>query len=177
MAETQLQFIVKAMENDAILYLDYTTNTFAEQNFLQQLKAISDQFIAGQTDLNQIEIVDEREKQQQLVEWQSQSKTLKHTALHEMFEEQVLKTPDNCAIRWAGQSMSFNTLNEKANQLAHYLHQKGIARGSQVGICIGRSFDMIVAVLAALKTGAGYVPMDISYPEERLKFMLNEIVG
>ncbi|MCW8930409.1 MAG: amino acid adenylation domain-containing protein, partial [Gammaproteobacteria bacterium] len=174
-AETQLQFIVKAMENDATLILDYTSNSFSEKFFLQQIKAISDQFISGQTTLSQLQWINEKEKKQQLHDWQSDVVELKHHSVHEMFEQQVVKTPENIAVRCSGQSMTFNTLNEKANQLGRYLQQQGISRGDQVGICLGRSFEMIIAVLAAIKTGAGYVPMDVTYPEERLKFTLSEI--
>ncbi|MCW8928795.1 MAG: amino acid adenylation domain-containing protein [Gammaproteobacteria bacterium] len=122
-----------------------------------------------------IKILSETEKQQQLTQWQSDPVDLKAVAVHHLFEAQTQRTPEAIAIRCNGQSMDYKTLNGKANQLAHYLIDLGIGRGDQIGICLGRSFDMIIAVLATIKTGACYLPMDITYPKERLNFMLEEI--
>ncbi|MFN7198349.1 MAG: amino acid adenylation domain-containing protein, partial [bacterium] len=93
--------------------------------------------------------------------------------LVDLFEEQVNKTPDNIALVFEEQSLTYQELNQKANQLAHFLHQNyQIKPDTLIGICIERSLDMAIALLAVLKAGAAYVPIDSNYPEERIKYIL-----
>nr|WP_282098765.1 non-ribosomal peptide synthetase [Pseudoalteromonas sp. MMG013] len=89
--------------------------------------------------------------------------------LHELFEVQVAKTPDNIALVFDDATMTYNTLNEKANQLAQHLCEQGITTETLVGICVERSFDMIIGILAVLKAGGAYVPLDPHYPRARLQ--------
>jgi amino acid adenylation domain-containing protein len=91
--------------------------------------------------------------------------------IHELFEQQVERTPDNFAVAFEGQSLTYAQLNRKANQLAHYLRRLGAQAETKVGICLDRSPEMIVAVWGILKAGAAYVPLDPSYPPDRLAYM------
>ena len=97
-----------------------------------------------------------------------------NACVHQLFEQQVERTPDAPAVIFKGESLSYRELNYRANALAHYLRERGIGADSVVGICVERSFDMAAAVLAALKAGAAYLPLDPSYPHERLQFMLED---
>ncbi|RKH06408.1 amino acid adenylation domain-containing protein, partial [Corallococcus sp. CA053C] len=90
--------------------------------------------------------------------------------LHHPFESQVARTPDAPALVFQGQSMSYRTLNAEANRLAHHLCSLGVGPGDFVGLCLQRSFEMIVSMLATLKAGAAYVPLDPTYPKARLEF-------
>ncbi len=90
-----------------------------------------------------------------------------------LFEEQVQKTPNNIAIVFENQELTYKELNEKANCLAHYLRKKGINRNDIIGIMVNRSLEMIIAILAVLKSGGAYIPIDPEYPEDRIKYMLN----
>ncbi|MES2299303.1 MAG: amino acid adenylation domain-containing protein, partial [Pseudomonadota bacterium] len=92
--------------------------------------------------------------------------------IHQLFEAQAQARPDAPALLYRDQSISYAQLNERANRLAHHLLAHGVACDDRVAICLERGIDMIVAVLAALKAGAGYVPLDPAYPKERLDFML-----
>jgi amino acid adenylation domain-containing protein len=92
----------------------------------------------------------------------------------ELFEEQVAKTPNAVALVMDEQHLTYQQLNEKSNQLAHYLKEKGLAAESLVPICIERSVEMIIGVLAILKAGCTYVPIDPEYPQERIRYMLQE---
>ena len=91
-----------------------------------------------------------------------------------LFEEQVKCTPDKIALWHNGETLSYQQLNQRANQLAHYLQFIGIQAEQLIGICLPRSVDLLVGVLGILKAGAAYVPFDPSYPEQRLAYMLED---
>jgi len=104
-----------------------------------------------------------------------QSRILPPTScLHEIFEEQVVRTPDAQAVAYLDQSLSYRELNHRSNQVAHYLRAKGIGPETLVGICMERAPEMIIALLGILKAGAAYLPLDASYPSERLAYMLDD---
>ncbi len=94
--------------------------------------------------------------------------------VHELFEAQVERTPSAIAVVADDRQLTYAELNERANQLARFLRRFGIGPDSLVGLCVDRSLEMIVGVLGILKAGAGYVPMDPTYPAERLAFMLQD---
>ncbi|QKY12014.1 non-ribosomal peptide synthetase [Janthinobacterium lividum] len=91
--------------------------------------------------------------------------------VHQLFARQAAAQPEAVALRFAGQSLSYAALNRRANQLAHALLARGVQRDARVAICSERSVEMVVAILAVLKAGAAYVPLDPAYPRERLAYM------
>src|SRR5690349_3178019 len=91
-----------------------------------------------------------------------------------LFEQQVACTPGNIAVVDEHEQLTYEELNRRGNQLAHLLRQCGVGPESLVGICLERSADMVVALLAVLKAGGAYVPLDPQYPRERLSFMLED---
>ena len=92
--------------------------------------------------------------------------------IHQLFETQAASTPDAMALVAAGESLSYQQLNERANRLAHRLLALGVQADDRVAVCMERGGDMVIGLLAILKAGAGYVPLDPSYPADRLAFML-----
>lgn len=92
--------------------------------------------------------------------------------LHELIERQVEKTPEAVALTFADKHLSYLELNEQANQLAHYLRARGVGPETVVGICVERSIEMVVGLLGILKAGGAYLPLDPSYPRERIAFMM-----
>ncbi|WDE02122.1 non-ribosomal peptide synthetase [Thalassomonas actiniarum] len=94
--------------------------------------------------------------------------------IHELFEAQVEKNPDNIALSFEGQSLSYHEFNKRANRLAHYLRQQGTGPETLVGICLDRSPQMLIAMLAVLKAGGAYVPLDPGYPQARLQYMIQD---
>ncbi|MDR7123077.1 non-ribosomal peptide synthetase [Rheinheimera soli] len=101
--------------------------------------------------------------------------TAKTVCLHQLFESQVKQTPDTIALVFDDEKLSYARLNAKANKLAHYLvSEHNVKPDSLVGICLERSADMVVAILAVLKAGGAYVPMDPEYPESRLNYILED---
>ncbi|MFP5271127.1 amino acid adenylation domain-containing protein [Coleofasciculus sp.] len=125
--------------------------------------------------ISRLPILKEAERHQLLVEWNNtQTDYPKDKCIHQLFEEQVEKTPDAVAVVFNQQQLTYRELNHRANQLAHYLQQLGVKPESLVGICVERSLDMIVGLLGILKSGAAYVPLDPTYPTERLAYMLED---
>ncbi len=118
-------------------------------------------------------ILTDRESKQVLIDWNATTtKYPKQRCVQELFEGQVNQSPDAIALEFEGKQFSYKGLNARANQLAHYLRKRGIGPDCLVGICMQRSPDLIVAMLAVLKAGGAYVPLDPNYPRERLAFML-----
>ncbi|MEJ7738035.1 MAG: amino acid adenylation domain-containing protein [Chitinophagaceae bacterium] len=99
----------------------------------------------------------------------------KHRGITDLFEEQVSKTPAGTAVVFEGERLSYLQLDERSNQLAHYLRSRGVKEETLVPICIERSLEMIIGILGILKAGGAYVPIDAGYPEERISYMLKDI--
>ena len=115
------------------------------------------------------------ERDQLLVEWNNTAADFpSEKFLHQLFEEQVSQTPNSIAVEFQNKSLTYAELNRKANQLAHYLRELGVRPEWPVAICIERSLEMVVALLAVLKAGGAYVPIDPAYPLERVRFILQD---
>ncbi|KFF42763.1 peptide synthase [Pseudomonas sp. BRG-100] len=114
------------------------------------------------------------EQQVMLQDWNAPACATTLHAVHRLFEAQADRQPGRQALALDDQALSYGELNRQANRLAHYLLAQGIGPHGPVGICIERSFAMVVSLLAVLKTGAAYVPLDPEYPRERLVHMLED---
>ena len=124
--------------------------------------------------LEDIEIVSPKEKEIILNEFNNTSKSYKKDkTIIELFEYQVKCVPDNIAVEYEDEKLTYRELNNKANSLARTLREKGIGVDSIVGIMLDRSVNMIVSILAALKAGGAYMPIDPNYPEDRINYMLS----
>ncbi|WP_144572332.1 non-ribosomal peptide synthetase [Bacillus paramycoides] len=120
-----------------------------------------------------LSMLSDTEQKQLLEEWNDTDVVYSHESMiHELFEKQVARTPDAVAVVYEGGKLTYQELNEKSNQLAHYLQKRGIGPESLVGICVERSPDMIIGLFGILKAGGAYVPLDPSYPENRLRYIL-----
>ena len=124
--------------------------------------------------LNEIEIVTPDEKKKILYDFNNTSADYpRDKTITQLFEEQVEKTPDNIAVVFENQKLTYRELNERANSLASYLRSQKIGRNDIVGIMVNRSLEMIISILAVLKSGACYIPIDPEYPQDRIEYMLN----
>lgn len=123
--------------------------------------------------LSQLSPVTEAERQQLLVTW-NDTKTdyPRDKCIHQLFEERVKSLGEHTAVVSGDQTLTYRELNQKANQLAHYLQGLGVEPDVSVGVCLPRSLDMIVALLGILKAGGAYVPLDPGHPQSRRDFML-----
>ena len=125
--------------------------------------------------ISQLPLLTEPEKQQLLIEWNhTQVDYPVDQCIHQLFEQQVRRTPDAVAVVFEEQQLTYHELNCRANQLAHYLQSLGVGADVLVGICVERSWEMIVGLLGILKAGGAYVPLDPEYPPERLSFILTD---
>lgn len=115
------------------------------------------------------------EQHRLVVEWnQTKSDYPEDASIQELFERQAETTPDAIAVVFDKQRLTYGELNARANQLSHYLRDLGIRPGMLVGLMLNRSVEMFIALLAVLKSGAAYLPLDPDYPSERLSFMLSD---
>ncbi|AUT02778.1 non-ribosomal peptide synthetase [Nostoc sp. CENA543] len=116
------------------------------------------------------------EEEAQLIQLENHQKSdaLDYKCLHVLFEEQVDKTPNAIAITYKQENLTYQELNHRANQLAHYLKSLGVKPEIRVGICVERSLEMVIGILAILKAGGAYVPIDPAYPTERIALILED---
>ncbi len=122
-----------------------------------------------------IEVVPERERRQVLVEWNATERPYPtDRCVHQLFEEQAARLPEAAAVELDGERLSYGELNARANRLARHLRALHVQAGTHVGVLMERSPEFVVAVLAVLKAGGTYVPLDPAYPQERLAFMLGD---
>ncbi|HEX2269376.1 MAG TPA: amino acid adenylation domain-containing protein [Pyrinomonadaceae bacterium] len=158
--------------------LVYSTNLFAESTIrqlaeryrmlLEAVVADPEQHVSG------IELLTGAERTQLLFEWNDTARSFPNKTIADLFETWVAHAPEKIALVCGDEQLTYRELNCRANQLAHHLLAYGAGAETRIGIYIERSIEMIVAVLGVLKTGATYVPLDPSYPERRLLFMLDD---
>ncbi|MEH2261607.1 amino acid adenylation domain-containing protein [Nostoc sp.] len=151
---------------------DAATITRIAQNFQTLLQAIVANPKARIAELPLLAIA---ERHQLLVEWNNtQVDYSSDKCIHQLFEEQVGRTPNAVAVVFGNQQLTYQQLNTQANQLAHYLRSLGVGADVLVGLCVERSLEMVVGLLGILKAGGAYVPLDPDYPQDRLSFMLED---
>ncbi|ODH00063.1 non-ribosomal peptide synthetase [Nostoc sp. KVJ20] len=160
-------------------FWQYNTDLFDEDR-IARMTGHFQTLLAGivanpQASVGTLPLLTERERHQLLVEWNDTHIPYPDTkCIHQVFEEQVEQTPNAIALVYEHESLTYRELSDRANQLAHYLQSLGVGTEVLVGICVERSLEMIIAMLAILKAGGAYVPFDPAYPQERLAYMLND---
>lgn len=126
--------------------------------------------------LKNINLVSDQEKHQLLYEFNDTVVSYpKYNTVLELIDKQVQQAPNQTAVEFEENSLTYKQLNEKSNQLANELIHKGIKKGDLIGIFLERSLEMIIGLLGILKSGAAYVPIDPEYPEERIQYILDDI--
>ncbi|GCE09111.1 hypothetical protein KDAU_64400 [Dictyobacter aurantiacus] len=157
--------------------IEYNTDLFREEtiarlvtHYLHLLAQLVDDPTQA---VFRVSLLTAQERQLQLVTWnQTAAPFPQDRCLHELFEEQVQKSPQAPAVLFEDTQLSYEELNARANQLAHVLQGYGVTPDTLVGLCVERSLEMVVGMLGILKAGGAYVPLDPDYPAERLKYML-----
>ena len=179
--ESQSDLFLEMFEEDSSLVglLRYNADLFDEptiarmadhfQNLLEGIVNDPQQRVTA------LPLMTEVEREQILVEWNNTKTDYPNDkCIHQLFEEQVENNPNAIAVVFEEQKLTYSQLNSKANQLAHYLQKLGVVPETLVGICVERSVEMVVGILAILKAGGAYVPLDPSYPQERLEYMFTD---
>jgi amino acid adenylation domain-containing protein len=124
--------------------------------------------------LAELALLSEAERHQLIVVWNRTQAAYRDDCIHTMFEAQVEQTPDALALVYEDRCLTYAELNRRANRLARHLRRLGLGPEQLAGVCMQRSPQMVVAVLAIMKAGAAYVPFDLAYPDERLAFMIKD---
>ncbi len=128
-----------------------------------------------QAPVGDLTLLGETERRLLLEDWnRTQRSYPQRSCIHQLIEEQALRSPSAVAIECGERRISYDELESRANRLAHFLRRQGLASGKRAGVCLGRSEEMVIALLAVLKTGAAYIPLDPTYPHSRLLFMLDD---
>src|SRR5439155_24351013 len=128
----------------------------------------------SQQEVGEIGLLGMEERKQLLEEWNATEACYPDLCIHELFEEQVRRTPEATALVYEEQRLSYEELNQQANQLGHYLIRLGVKPDERVGICVERGVGMVVGLLGILKAGGAYVPLDPAYPCERLREIVED---
>jgi len=162
-----------------MLDCDYNTGLFDETTIARWLSCY-ETLLLGMVEnpeqaVSQLPLLNAASRQQVLVDWNRTAADYpRNLCVHQLFEAQVRKTPDAIAAVFEGEQLSYRELDRRSNQVANFLRNAGVKRGVMVGVFVERSLDMIVALLGVMKSGGVYVPMDPTYPAERISFVLND---
>ena len=158
--------------------LFYSTDLFEEgtmtrlaEHLQVLLQAIQEQ---PEQRVSALPLLSKRERQQVLLDWNASGEAIAPACIHKLFAEQARRAPEALALVCGEQQLTYGELERRANQLAHWLQRQGVGPEVLVGLCVERSLEMIIGMLAILKAGGAYVPLDPSYPQERLGYMIQD---
>ncbi len=159
--------------------LEYATSLFEPgtiRRYREYFRRLLEGMVAHEWEMvDRLSMLSESEREQVLYQWNETAVEFPwDKTVHELFEEQVEKTPKAAAVEYEGRQLTYGELNRQANRLAHYLQVLGVKPEARVAICVERGLEMIVGLLAILKAGGAYVPLDPDYPQERLQYMLED---
>src|SRR5215216_4538656 len=171
-------------ERDSELYstFEYNTDLFDRDTIARMarhLRTLLEGIVADPSArISELPLLTEAERRQLLFEWNdTRAEYQQSVCAHQLFEAQVEAKPDAVAVVFEDERLSYGELNARASKLAHHLRDLGAGTGDVVGIFMARSLEMIVGILGTLKAGAACLPLDPSYPRERLAFMLKDAGG
>lgn len=174
-----LQLTVKEWEESNItLNFDYKTLEYSDNEIKTMYEAminIINQIVENENVIvNDLKLINEEEWNYKVYDLNSTASDYPQKTVCELFEEQAIKTPNKIALEFKEKVLTYKELNEKSNQLANYLREKGIDNKSIVAIMETHSIELMVSILASMKAGAAYLPIDPSYPVERINYMLED---
>ncbi|WP_342551890.1 non-ribosomal peptide synthase/polyketide synthase [Paenibacillus sp. FSL R7-0652] len=177
---SKMDITVTAWETEGSLQceIEYATQLYDREtiermsgHWQQLLRSLIE---APHLQLSEVEVVTESEKAQIAGFNATEAAYPKEKTIHQLFEEQVERTPENIAVVYEGEELTYRELNERANQLARNLRARGVGPESIVGLMVERSLEMIVGIMGVLKAGGAYLPLDPTYPQERITYMLED---
>jgi non-ribosomal peptide synthetase component F len=174
-----LTLAVTEVDKGLIASVEYNTDLFDAamiKRMIAHFCALLEEVVANPSiRISALPLLTKSERRQVLVEWNDTSNDYpRNKCLHELFEEQVERSPESIALVYQDNQLSYLELNRRANRLAHYIQRLGVGPEKRVGIFVERSIEMMVELLGALKAGGAYVPLDPNYPRERLSLMLED---
>ncbi|MCY9393355.1 amino acid adenylation domain-containing protein, partial [Bacillus haynesii] len=177
--QTNYGFNIVAVPGERlVIKLTYDGNIYHDQiiaGIKGHLQQVMEQVVQNEDQsLNDITVLSEAERNRLLYEWNDTKAEYPNQTIYRLFEEQAEKTPDLAAVVCGNDKLTYRELNEKSNQLARYLRNKGVKADTIVAIMAERSPEMVIGIMGILKAGGAYLPIDPDYPEERIKYMLED---
>ncbi len=178
-AKFDLTLEVEERPEGIIGRLEYNTDLFDASTISRMIghfKTLLAGIVANpKARVSELPLLTEAERHQLLVEWNNTfAEYPQDKCIHQLFEAQAQQQPDAVALVFENQQLTYRELNRRANKLAHYLQSLGVGSEVLVGLCVERSFEMIVGLLGILKAGGAYVPIDPAYPPERIAYILSD---
>jgi amino acid adenylation domain-containing protein len=177
LAKFDLLLLLSEMETGIECDLSYAAQTYEafmiKRLMAHLLRVLNKMITATEISINDLPLMSEAEFQL-VLGWNPPETFYPRKCIHELFLEQVKRTPSAVAVKHKGEKLTFSELNRRANQLGHYLTKMGVGPETRVAICMERGLEMVIGLLAILKAGAAYVPLDPTYPVERLQMMLED---
>jgi amino acid adenylation domain-containing protein len=178
-AKFDLTLVVEEQADGLRMLLEYNSDLFLPatiRRMLGNLHTLLESIVADPAQKPaMLPLLSQAERQQLLIDWNATATEYpRDAAIHTLFEAQAAATPNRIALSDGVTSLSYAELNARANRLAHHVQSLGVGPETRVGVYLERSLDLIVALLAILKAGAAYVPLDLAYPAERVHFMLDD---
>ncbi|HEX3156081.1 MAG TPA: amino acid adenylation domain-containing protein, partial [Candidatus Angelobacter sp.] len=178
-AKFDLTLILQEAKGTVVGELEYATALFEPgtiKRFQGYFRRLLEGMVAQEWEVvERLGMLTATEREQVLYLWNdTEIEYPSNKLIHELFAEQVEKTPQAAAVEYDGRQLTYGELNRDANRLAHYLQTLGVKPEARVAICVERGLEMIVGLMAILKAGAAYVPLDPAYPQERLQYMLKD---
>lgn len=173
-----LSLEITPQENLFNLVFEYSTSLFSDgyiQRFCNHYITILNNILQNpDIKISDISMLSVQEEKQILNDFNSTKTQYPQKPVHIIFEEQVNKTPNNIAVVFENKKLTYKELNEKSNQLAYFLRKNGIGKEDIVCILLDKSLEMIIAILAILKAGGAFLPIDVYYPKDRIDYMIND---
>ena len=175
-----LTLFISETKNGLEGLIEYSTDLFEADTIRRFCKHYTTllQAVASNPDqsVSKLPVLANAERQQLLVAWNDTAVEYpgRDLCLYQLLEEQAQRTPDRVALVLGQESLTYDELNRRANQLAHHLRKLGVEPGVLVGLCVERSLDMLTGILGVLKCGGAYVPLDPSFPQNRLAYMIDD---
>ncbi|MEC9375345.1 MAG: non-ribosomal peptide synthase/polyketide synthase, partial [Pseudomonadota bacterium] len=159
--------------------VEYNTDLFNE-NTIERLMNHYASLLSGiiempRAEISALPLMSRSERSEQLEIFENKKSDFNQIeSIHQLFEKQVISNPDNIALKFEEQELSYAELNTQSNRIAHYLIQNGVSADTIVGLCAERSLDLVVGILGILKAGGAYLPLDPYYPKDRINYMLED---
>ena len=177
-AKLDLSLVIEESPQSLRGFVEYCTDLFEPETIRQMMRHYNQVLCEMVRDPEQLvstlPLLTEAESRQLLFDWNQTEVDVPWQCIHEIFAEQVAKTPEAVAVEYEKQEMSYAELNQRANHLGHYLRKLGVGPEVRVGVCLERSFEMVVGLMGILKAGGAYLPLDPSYPPERIAYALED---
>jgi amino acid adenylation domain-containing protein len=172
------ELFVNAVElgDQIVLECQYNTNLFDADTIRRRMGEFEVLLLGivanPDRSIGELPLLTDSQRQKLLGEWNQTQVDYPHRCIHQLFEAQVERTPDRIAVVFEDRQLTYRELNNRANQLAHYLRARGVGKDVLVGLYLDRSLEMVVGIWGILKAGGAYLPLDPTYPQDRVAYIL-----